>query len=106
MSRRSDTFFAFLAGITAGAIFGILYAPDKGSSTRDKLSYQLDKYRVKLTELIEELMHERDYPSTAARAEGQKIINDAKIKAERLLVDVENLIDQIKHGKEEEETEE
>lgn len=30
MSKSSKTFLAFLAGAAAGAIIGILYAPDKG----------------------------------------------------------------------------
>jgi gas vesicle protein len=96
MNKKSDAFFAFVAGVVAGAALGILFAPDKGSNTRDKLSFQLDKYRHKLKEIIDQLMEEHEHPSSVARAEGQKIINDAKLKAESLLADVDNLIDQIK----------
>lgn len=99
MNKRSDSFFAFIAGILAGAVVGILFAPDKGSSTRDKLSFRLDKYRTKLKELIDQLIEEKDLPATSARAEGQKIISDARNKAERLLMDVENLMDEIKTKK-------
>jgi gas vesicle protein len=99
MSKSSKTFLAFLAGAATGAIIGILYAPDKGKNTRDKLSYQLDKYKTKLQELIAQLMEEKDLPHTAARAEGQKVINDTKVRAEELLGDVESLIDQIKGRK-------
>lgn len=99
MSNKSDNFFAFIAGIVAGTAIGILFAPDKGSNTRDKLSFQLDKYRDKLMEILDQLTQERDFPSSEAKVEGQKIINDAKMKAERLLVDVETLIDEIKSKK-------
>lgn len=99
MSRKSDSFLAFVTGILAGTAIGILFAPEKGSNTRDKLSYRLDKYKDKLKELIEQLMEEGNLPESSARAEGQKIINDARNKAERLLVDVENLMDEIKTKK-------
>jgi vacuolar-type H+-ATPase subunit H len=49
-----------------------------------------------LRELIDELMEDRHEPVNTAKSEGQKVINDAKVKAERLLGDVEDLIDQIK----------
>ncbi|MFN3402887.1 MAG: YtxH domain-containing protein [Cytophagaceae bacterium] len=96
MSKGSKVFWAFVTGAAAGALLGILYAPDKGKNTRDKLSFQLEKYKEKLQEIITQLMDEKDAPSTAAKAEGQKVVNEARYKAEQLLGDVESLIEQIK----------
>jgi gas vesicle protein len=96
MSRASGNFWAFVAGVATGAIVGILYAPDKGANTRDKLSYQLDKYKSKLEELISELMDEKEKPLNKAKSDGQKVVTDAKEKAERLLDDVDDLIGQLK----------
>ena len=96
MSKKTNTLLAFLTGAATGAILGILYAPDKGSNTRDRLSFQLDKYKKKLEEILDEMVDGKEDFSSEAKSEGQKVISDAKVKAEKLLDDVDELIGQIK----------
>jgi gas vesicle protein len=96
MSNSSRTLIAFLAGIATGAAIGILYAPDKGEVTRDKLSYRLSKYREQLEQLISELIEGKELPESMAKTEGEKVVSDAREKAERLLEDVDRLMAQIK----------
>lgn len=98
MSKRSNSTLAFLLGAATGVILGILYAPDKGSSTRDKLSFLVDKYKNELEEIIESMIEGDEGASTAAKEKGKKVISDAKDKAEKLLKDVDDLIGQIKGG--------
>jgi gas vesicle protein len=43
MSDNSKVLIALLAGLAAGAALGILFAPEKGTETRDKLSESLKK---------------------------------------------------------------
>jgi gas vesicle protein len=99
MSKTTSTVLAFVVGAAAGASLGILYAPDKGINTRDMLTYRLAKYRTWLMELLDELVDGRSLQENEARNEGNKVISDAKEKAESLLRDVEELMGQIKGKK-------
>ena len=93
MSKNSgSSLLAFLIGAAAGSIIGILYAPDKGSNTRDKLSYRLHKYRKSLEDLIDELINDEDLAFSEAKSNSDQVVNDAREKAELLLEDVDELL--------------
>ena len=100
MSKKGgSTLLAFLVGAAAGAVIGILYAPDNGSNTREKLSFQLDKYRKMLQDMINDFVSGKETPLTSeAKSQGQKVVDEAKNKAERLLEDVDELLEQIRGG--------
>ncbi|WP_113651491.1 YtxH domain-containing protein [Pedobacter namyangjuensis] len=44
MNDNSKVVVALLAGLAAGAALGLLFAPEKGSDTRDKLSESLKDF--------------------------------------------------------------
>lgn len=96
MSKSSRSLIAFLTGCVTGAALGILYAPDKGNVLRTQLTYQLSRYREKLQAVIEDLIDGKSQPDSYARAEGERVVNDAREKAEKLLEDVDRLMAQIK----------
>ena len=96
MSKSGSSFIAFLLGIVTGGVLGILYAPDKGENTRDKLSFQLDKLKKQLEKFIDDVVSGKTDINNEAKDKGEKIVQDAKVKAEKLLDDVNGLISQIK----------
>ncbi len=97
MSKGGSNFLMFITGAAVGAAIGILYAPDKGINTRDKLSYRLDKYREMLENLLEDISENKELGLSTAKSDGEKVISSAKVKAEQLLSDVDELLNQIKH---------
>ena len=99
MKKSSNTLLAFLVGAGVGTALGILFAPDTGANTRDKLTFKLSKYQKELEELFKELIEGKELHLNEAKTEGKRVISEAKNKAENLLSDVNKLIEQINQGK-------
>lgn len=101
MKRIIDILAGMLVGACTGIILGTLYAPDKGIQTRKRLTYKLDKYRSILKDVVEEIVKKEKnaQPNSEAKQEGQKVIDEATERAEQLLGEVGNIIEQIKANK-------
>jgi gas vesicle protein len=63
----SNFLVGFLAGAAVGAIAGILFAPDKGSKTRQNLGKKVkdlsDEYGLGLGDLLDEMGLETEPPN-------------------------------------------
>lgn len=99
MSKNStNSFISLILGLIIGGIFGILFAPDKGNNTRDRLTFRLNKYKRKLEDLLDEIIDEKDSIDSEAKTKGKKVVDDAKTKAERLIKDVDGILSKIKEN--------
>ncbi len=95
----SSTGKDFTLGLVTGALIGsaiaILYAPDSGSNTRDKISYRLSSYVDELNHVIEKLQSEKEKFSSDAKQKSDDVVSDAKKRADDLIKEAEALLDNI-----------
>ncbi len=96
-NSQGNQFFTFLSGILVGGVVGLLYAPDKGKNTRDKLTFKLDKYKKILEELIEELVSGKIEHINEAKTEGKRIVSETVEHAEKLMNEIDDLKNKIIH---------
>ncbi len=89
MSQFSKGFaFGIVTGALTGAAVALLYAPEKGSVLRKRLSYQLDHLVNEIAETIENLKRSERAPASAS----SKVVADAQQKAEDLIREAEELL--------------
>ncbi|HKJ32542.1 MAG TPA: YtxH domain-containing protein [Balneolales bacterium] len=93
--------FGLLSGAVFGSFIALLYAPDKGTNTRDRLSYRLNTYLDDLTNLVDQLKEEKDDIMSDAKKQSDQVVEDAQRRAEDLISEAEGLLESIKKAKNE-----
>ncbi|MDB5284383.1 MAG: hypothetical protein JWO06_3458 [Bacteroidota bacterium] len=71
-----------LAGVAVGATLGILFAPDKGSNTRKKISRKGDDYAEELQDKFNEFIENVTRQFEAAKEEATQMAKNGKNKVE------------------------
>lgn len=96
MSRYTKGFaLGLVTGAALGSIIALLYAPDKGHNTRDKVSYKLKTYLDELNLLVARLRQEKLDLVSEARDRGTAVVEEAQQKAEDLIQEAEELLKSI-----------
>ncbi len=77
-----------LAGVAVGATMGILFAPEKGSVTRKKISDKGEDYAEELGDKFNEFMGIISKQFEAVKTEAMKISENGKVKSEDMIAEV------------------
>ena len=77
-----------LAGLAAGAALGILFAPDKGTSTRKKFSKKAQKYADEVRDKSNEFADSVAEKFQHVKDEGSRIAESWKNKAKDVEADL------------------
>lgn len=77
-----------LAGVAVGATLGILFAPDKGSTTRRKIIEKGDDYADELNEKFNEFIEGMTRKFEAMKEESGSAVENGKVKTEAAIAEV------------------
>ena len=66
---KTKSFFSLLTGLAAGAALGLLFAPEKGTETRERVRAKLDEWEKAFTEDLDEEEREEDAQEEAVEPE-------------------------------------
>lgn len=99
-SNSNQTLVALLTGALIGAGLGILYAPEKGSTTRDKLGKEAKKAQEKLGKQLKETGSTLSETAQRARKSFEEKLNEtltsASYKADDILLAMEDKLEALR----------
>ncbi|XMO87761.1 YtxH domain-containing protein [Algibacter sp. AS12] len=100
MSNNGNTFLGILAGTAIGATLGILFAPDKGANTRQRISdeAQLAKQKISetATELKEQVVNTATEKKQTLDEQMESLISSASYKADDVINTLESKLKDLK----------
>ncbi|QAA82291.1 YtxH domain-containing protein [Aequorivita sp. H23M31] len=100
MANTGQNLVALLTGIVIGAGLGILYAPEKGSETREKLSKEAKKTQKKLSKQFKETTQNLSEKAQMAKLSFEEKLSEtlssASYKADDILAAMEDKLEALR----------
>ena len=100
MSKTTNTLLAFAVGAGVGAALGILFAPDKGTKTREKIKDGLDDLKDSAKSKWNSLETETKDKFSKTKADLKDTVNDllsdSSYKAEETITFLEEKLAELK----------
>ncbi len=88
--KSGKVLLGVLAGLATGAALGILFAPDKGSATRKKISKKVEEYADEFGEKYNEFITGIKNKFVTAKEEAVQLAENGKAKAEEIAAAAKN----------------
>jgi len=85
------TLLGLVAGIAAGAVLGILFAPEKGSVTRNQISQKGEDLIANLKSKFDEFLANATNEMEEVKGEGEDLMAKGKDKAQQAKHDFKNM---------------
>lgn len=76
--KTNKTLVGILSGMAAGALLGILFAPDKGSNTRKKIKRKSNKYANNAKDKAGDVLENLSQKYGNLKADGKQYLADRK----------------------------
>ena len=86
-----------LAGLAAGAIAGILFAPEKGSATRKQIKDKGDDFVDKLQSMLDDFLDSVTEKFETTKTEAEYLAQKGKAKYDDAKRDVKDAATNLKH---------
>lgn len=87
---NSKVFWGIVTAAAAGAVIGMLFAPEEGTQTRKKIKKKTNSLASELIDALEKSKQKAGETADDLKAKGEQYKNDFKDKAEELKDDAAN----------------
>jgi gas vesicle protein len=97
--KSGKILLGLLAGVAVGATMGILFAPDKGSNTRKKISKKGEDFAEELKDKFNDLVDNVKHRYETTKSETEELIENGKAKVEQVKGDLKYAVNEKANNK-------